>query len=365
MLTLTLLASCAWLVPRPAGVGRVLDWNALPGWQTDRHAEAWPALLHSCNRLAAREPRWQKLCRAAQAAPAPDDATARRFFETWFEPYEVTGERGAREGLVTGYYEPLLHGSFTRSARYRYPLYKQPADLLAVELGELYPELKNKTVRGRLQGNRILPYYSRADIDSGRRPLAGQELLWVDDPVALFFLHVQGSGRVRLADGRSLGVGYADQNGHPYQSIGRRLVDMGELKLEQVTLQSIRAWLQQHPEQAAELFAANPSFVFFRLRETGAPGPLGKLNVPLTPQRSLAVDPAYVPLGVPVWLDTTLPDADSERYRRLVFAQDGGGAIRGPLRADLFFGHGDEAERLAGGMKQPGRLFVLLPAREY
>jgi membrane-bound lytic murein transglycosylase A len=338
-----------------------VSWSVLLGWTEERPAEAWPALILSCGKLASRDPQWRDVCADADLFPQPDDDTARAFFENRFTPYELGGgETG--DGLITGYYEPLLHGNFAKTVRYRYPLYRPPDDLVIVDLGELYPELEGKRVRGRLTGRRVIPYYSRAEIHDGRRPLKGRELAWVDDPVALFFLHIQGSGRMQLPDGRVRHVGYADQNGHPYVAIGRRLVDMGALRLEDVSLQTIRAWLKAHPRLAEAVLNSNPSYVFFDWRESTLSGPVGSFNVPLSPERSVAVDPRHVPLGFPLWLDTTLPAVvDSVTYRRLVFAQDTGGAIKGSARADVFFGYGEQAEQLAGHMKQPGRLYLLRP----
>lgn len=350
------LSGCALFSTTPPGVGKPVGYSHLPGWSSDRHAEAWPALLQSCQRRG-DEPDWAVLCRAAHAIGAPDDASARRFFETWFVPYVVQAQGGGREGLFTGYYVPVLDGSPVRTERYRYPVYERPGDLLTVDLGTLYPELRGKRVRGRLEGARVVPYYSRAEIE--QQPLQAPALAWVADPVALFFLQVQGSGRIRLPDGRLLHVGYADQNGHPYIAVGRCLVERGALKLEEVNLASIRAWLQANPEQADAMLHCNPSYVFFTARD-GNGAAVGALNVPLTAQRSAAVDPTYIPLGAPLWVDTTLP-GDNAPYRRLMLAQDTGGAIRGPVRADLFWGEGAEAERMAGMMKQRGRLFLLLP----
>ena len=232
---------------------------------------------------------------------------------------------------------------------------------MSVELGEVYPELANKRIRGRLAGGKVLPFYSREEIDSDRSLLAGNELIWVDDRDAVFFLHIQGSGRVRLPDGRIIGAGYANQNGHPYLAIGRVLIRRNELKPEEVSLFTIRQWLRDNPARAEELLFQNPSYVFFVLQENPGEGPLGSLNVPLTPRRSIAIDPTLVDLGVPVWLSTNLPGNPQHPYRRLVFAQDTGGAIKGALRADLFWGHGQQAERAAGIMKESGSLIVLLP----
>jgi len=357
-----LATGCEMLFPSPEGIGKPVTWKDLPGWQDDRHAEAWPALIQGCRRLASKAP-WDAICDAAGALPEPGDAQARAFFERWFVAHRIAGERGRRDGLITGYYEPLLNGSLAPTSRFRYPIYGRPDDLLVVDVAELFPELEGKRVRGRLEGRRVVPYLSREDIDSQRRPLAGSEIAWVDDPVGLFFLHIQGSGRLRLSDGRSLSVGYADQNGHPYTAVGRVLADMGEIEIDDVNLFTIRDWLRRHPERAGEVLARNASYVFFTRREAAAGAPAGSLGVPLTAERSIAVDPAAIPLGTPVWLDTTLPGEHPAPYRRLMLAQDTGGAIKGFVRADVFFGQGERAERLAGTMKQRGRLFALLPAR--
>lgn len=352
-----ILAGCAaWLTP-PPGIGREVNFQSLPGWERERHAAAWPALRRSCEKLGAKDTRWIEPCRAAAAIDNPDDAAARTFFETYFRPCVVNGEAG-RDGLLTGYYEPVLNGSRVKSERFRVPLYRRPDNLLIVDLASLYPELKGKPLRGRLVGNRVVPYYSRAEIDQ-RNPLAGSELLWVDDPVEAFLLQVQGSGRVRLTDDSEVAVGYADQNGHPYRSLGGQLIAMGALTREETTLGSIRAWIAAHPEETARLLNTNPSYIFFSQRPATADGPIGSLGVPLTPERSAAVDATQIPLGVPLWIDTLLPDGST--LQRLVLAQDTGGAIRGAARADLFVGQGAEAGRLAGEMKQKGRFHVLLP----
>jgi len=352
------LAGCAgWFAP-PPGIGREVAFARLPGWGNERPAEAWPAFLKSCEKLPVSNVSWDQLCRDARALPAPDDMQARTFFETHFRAHRVDGD-GTRDGLVTGYYEPVLNGSLTRSERFRYPLYRRPDNLLIVDLANLYPELKGKRVRGRLDGNRVVPFYDRAEIDDDKNPLAGQELLWVDDPVEAYLLQVQGSGRVKLPDGGMVAVGYADQNGHPYRSLGAHLIETGIMTREQVTLSTIRDWIAAHPEETEKLLNSNPSYVFFALRPGSAEGPFGSLGVALTPQRSVAVDPSFIPLGLPVWLDTTFPDGGV--LQRLVFAQDTGGAIKGAVRADLFVGQGSDAGKLAGEMKQPGQMYVLLP----
>ena len=360
-----MLAGCAIFIPKEAGIGEPVGWAALPGWQDDSLAEAWPALLTQCTRLSGADPLWIGICDDARRLEKPNDGEVRTFFEERFQPHEVIGTDGGAEGLITGYYEPTLFGSMQQDDRFAYPLYARPDSLLKIELAELFPSLKGKRVRGRLVGDRVIPFFDRSAIDSGDQPLKGNELLWVDDPYGAFFLQVQGSGRVRLPDGSTVGVGYSDQNGHQYVSIGKRLIEWGELAPEEVSLFTIRRWLEQNPERSKTLLNENPSYVFFIQSDLNEPGPRGSLNVPLTAERSAAVDRARIPLGTPIWLSTTLPtesEADpAALYRRLLFAQDTGGAIKGPVRADVFFGNGERAERLAGTMKQPGRLFALLP----
>lgn len=346
---------------RAPGVGAPVAWSELPGWHDDRLAEAWPALMNTCEKMPARDGRWRLICNDAAAVTSPDDATARAFFETRFEPREVGNQSGGADGLITGYYEPLLNGSRVRTSRFRYPLYGVPDDLLTVDLGELFPELKGRRVRGRLDGRRVVPYFSRPEIKTKEAALTKHVLLWVDDPVALFFLEIQGSGRVQLASGETVFVGYADQNGHPYVPIGRQLLRTGVFAPGEASMQAIRAWLRANPDRAPALLNSNPSYVFFNVRDPQLPGPLGALSVPLLPERAIAVDPAFIPLGAPVWLDTFIP-GDTTPYRRLVFALDTGGAIKGPVRADLFFGHGQSAEERAGAMNAQGRLYVLVPA---
>lgn len=334
-------------------------WEDVKGWGADNLAEAHGALLESCGALA-KQPAWREACEAARALPA-ENAALRAFFETRFRPWRVVNPDESTEGLVTGYYEPLLRGSRERSKSFSHAIYGVPDDLLVVDLGELYPELKNFRLRGRLDGRRVVPYWPRAELTPQAPALAGKALLWVADPIELFFLQVQGSGRVELPDGRRVRVGYADQNGHPYQSIGRWLVEQGELKLEDASMQGIQAWARANPKRLHELLNVNPSFVFFRELPDNGGGPPGALGVPLTPGRSIAVDPRTVPLGAPVFLATTQP-ASGQPMQRLVLAQDTGGAIKGAVRADFFWGFGAEAGAQAGRMRQKGEMWVLLPS---
>jgi membrane-bound lytic murein transglycosylase A len=349
-------------VPPAAGTGGMLRqaaWQDLPQWQDDDAALAWEPFLASCRALAQQET-WRDVCAAAQVPGIPEREQARRFFELNFTPFQVTYADGGEEGLITGYYEPLLRGSRTPSARFRHPLYGVPDDLLVVDLTEVYPELKSMRLRGRLEGRRIVPYYDRAQIELGRAALAGREIAWVDDAIELFFLQIQGSGRIALENGAVLRVGYAEQNGHPFRSIGRLLVERGELPLEKASMQGIQAWARANPGKLPELLNNNASYVFFRELPADLPGPLGTLGVPLTARRSVAVDQRFVPLGAPVYIATTWPLSSRPLYR-LMMAQDTGGAIRGAVRADFFWGFGEEAAREAGRMKQPLRMWVLMP----
>jgi membrane-bound lytic murein transglycosylase A len=371
------LAACARPVVEPPKVpDRLallpLTFDRVPGWADDRHGAALPALLASCARLKAQPPDspftpearfgrikdWLALCAEAAAIPPADHARARYFFETRFEPVQALNNDRA-SGLITGYYEAELNGSWRPDARYRYPLYARPPDLVSVDLGAFRGDWKGQQIYGRLVDGRVLPMPTRRDIEKGALQGRQLELLWVDDPIDAFFLHIQGSGRVRMKDGGTVRLGFAGRNGHPYVAIGRALAERGAIPKDQVSMRSIRTWLAANPHAGQDLMATNDSFVFFRILE--GEGPIGAHGVALTPERSLAVDRAFLPLGLPIWLDTTDPLAAGKPLRRLVVAQDTGSAIQGPLRADLFFGFGPRAADLAGAMKQQGQLFLLRP----
>ena len=348
--------------PPPAPVPPLtpVGFEALPGWRQDDVRQVWPAFQQSCSVLASRAADWKAPCAAARSVDGRDSAAVRRFFETYFVPNQVREPDGSATGMITGYYEAMLYGSRKRGGAYQTPLYRVPDDLITVDLGAIYPDLKNRRLRGRLSGKTLAPYPSRAEID--RAPLKGKELVWVNDPVEAFFLEVQGSGRVQLDSGETVRVGYADQNGHPYKAIGRWFVEQGIMTPDQVSAQSIRAWLAANPSRRQEVLNVNASYIFFTEQKVTDPnaGPRGALNVPLTPGRSIAIDRSILPLGAPVWLSTTLPK-DGAPLQRLVMGQDVGGAIRGAVRADFFFGFGPEATENAGLMKQQGSLWVLLP----
>jgi membrane-bound lytic murein transglycosylase A len=365
---LGLLAACVPTrkdSPAPAQSARFdpASWSKLPGWRADDALAAWPAIIASCNVIHSRV-EWQSFCGAVVAASPGDSGFVREFLEQHLQPYRVvrvTGRKREKTGLITGYYEPLLMGARERSAQFATPLYRRPADLLTIDLAEVIPELKGKRVRGRVEGNKVVPYYSRA-ASRDAPALAGHEIVWIDNPLDAFLLEVQGSGRVQLATGETIRLQYEDQNGHPYRAIGKYLVDQGAMPLEQVNIPSIRAWLTANPQRLREVLDSNPSVVFFREGplEDASVGPKGALAVPLTAGRSIAVDPKFLPLGAPVFLATTAPDTGAA-LQRLVVAQDTGGAIRGPVRADLFFGFGAAAGELAGLMKQDGQMWLLWP----
>lgn len=369
---MALLSACAQLPPGamvPTAQGTRIEvpqtpgpsltpvaFTQIPGWQTDRLSDALPAFLIGCAKLNASPGMllggtglaaslggtggsWAQACATANTVLPQDDAAARTFFETQFQAYVLSTD-GSAQGLFTGYYEPELRGSPVRTAQFQVPLYRRPADLA---------------------GHR--PYYTRSQIERGALANRHLEMLWVDNPIDAFFLEIQGAGRVELPDGRTVRVSFDGQNGRPYVAIGRVLVDRGEMTLPQVSLQSIRAWLDQHPAQARELMDQNPSYVFFKeLRSTGPEqGPPGALGVQLTPWRSAAVDKSFVPLGAPLFLDTKDALDGTTPFQHLLMAQDLGGAIKGTVRADIFFGWGPDPTERAGRMRQNGFAYLLLP----
>ena len=358
---------------RTFGVAQV-SYRHLNGWTSDLHGQALEVLRRSCVVLGRKPPTqpmgpnafaghvgdWREPCAASKFIDSRDHEASRQFFETWFEPFLVSAN-GDNTGLFTGYYEPTLSGSLMSSAEYRTPLFARPQDLVTVKLGEFSREWIGETISGQIIDGKLRPYATRAEIMAGALGGKGLELVWVNDPIDAFFLHIQGSGQIVLPDGQIVRLGYASQNGHPYTSIGRELVREGVLSREAVTMQSIRAWLRSNPDLGREMINRNASFVFFRINDRD--GPIGAQNVVLTPERSLAVDRRFVPLGVPLWLETKAPTAKGEDkiWHRLMVAQDTGGAIRGPVRGDVFWGAGAEAAEVAGRMKHSGRYYILLP----
>jgi membrane-bound lytic murein transglycosylase A len=336
------------------------SWVEIPDWRREPLRDSLLAFVRGCEALA-RQATWQAACAAAAAVPpGSSEQDIASFFESQFDPFQVINADESTSGMVTGYYEPLLRGSRTRTPKYRYPIYAVPQDLLVIDLSSVYPDLKHKRLRGRIEGNRVVPYLARGDIDKDPAPLKGLEIAWVDDAVDLFFLHIQGSGQVQLENGERVRVGYADQNGHPFRSLGRLLIQKNELPPERASMQGIKDWARRHPAKVQRFMNENPSFVFFRELPGDLPGPIGSLGVPLTAERSIAVDPRVIPLGVPVYLATTWPNSP-QPLNRLMVAQDTGGAINGGVRADFFWGFWDAAGSQAGKMRQAGRMWVLLP----
>jgi membrane-bound lytic murein transglycosylase A len=337
--------------------------SGLPGWASFDKRAALSAFRRSCGAIlraqatselggyAGRAEDWFSVCRAALAA---NENVARKFFEDHFSAFEVGGE-----ALVTGYYEPLLHGSRIRHGAYQTPIYATPRDLVSVDLGSFRPDWKGERTAGRVSAQHLVPYATRAELDEFPPPAS--ILFYGDDPVAAFFLHIQGSGRVALDDGATARVTYAAQNGRPYSAIGARLIRLRALTRETVSMQSIRAWLKANPSAARQVMETNQSYVFFKEAPVGdaSLGSAGTEGVALTPGASIAVDTNFHALGVPIFVVAQLPAGQA--LQNLFIAQDTGGAIRGPARADVFFGFGVRAEALAGAMKSAGRLYVLLP----
>ena len=359
-------AACAACPAPPRAAEAKLEpvsFAAIPGWPGASLAPGLRAFAAGCARLAAASS-LRRSCEAARALPEGDEAAARALIEATFDAWSIAAAGGDAEGTITGYYEPVLAGSRTRSERYRVPVYGVPADLIAVDLESVHPELKGLRLRGRVEGNRLVPYRTRAEIEGGS-DFRAAVIAWVEDPVELFFLQIQGSGQIALDSGQRLRIGYADQNGHPYRSIGRYLVERREMTLDQASMQGIKAWAAANPGKLREALDSNPSYVFFREAPAGGDerGPVGTLGVPLTAGYSLAIDARHIPLGAPLYLATTFP-LSAQPLERLVAAQDTGGAIRGPVRADFYWGSGAEAGTLAGRMRQRGRLWLLWPRGE-
>ncbi len=347
-------------VPAPERAQYVeTSFAALPGWDSTNLEPSLRAFVAGCPRASGA---MINACAIATTITIGDEAGARRFFESTFTPFALSSTESGDTGLVTGYYEPILRGSRTRDSANRFPIFGVPDDLVVVDLAAVAPEVRNLRLRGRVEGKRVVPYYSRAEIESRGEGFRAPVIGWTADPVELFFLQIQGSGQLELERGERIRLGYAEQNGHPYRSLGRNLVERGELKLEEASMQGIKAWAAANPAKLQDALNVNASYVFFR-ESTDPRGPVGALGVPLVPQYSLAVDRRFIPLGAPVFLATTFPLSD-EPLLRLAAAHDTGGAIRGVVRADFFWGTGEQAGVSAGRMRQNARLWLLWPRGE-
>lgn len=372
---LILLITACEITPTPVEKPLKLEpahFSQLPGWEKENFKKFSGAMQASCARIvkhtgsnndfatfseAGTFAQWAKLCRDFSKVNHKDRIEMRIFFETYFRPYVATAG-GDEEGLFTGYYEASLKGSRVKTEIYDIPLYARPDDLVMVDLGQFRDHLKGERIAGRVTSGKLKPYEDRAQIVKGAWPHSDKVLVWVDDAVDAFFVQIQGSGVIELNDGSVMRVGYAGQNGHPYYAIGRELIKRGHIEKDNVSLQSIRTWLYANPDQAAEIMNTNRSYVFFQENKKGATGGSG---VELTGGRSLAIDHSIIPYGLPVWLDIEPPIEGAGRFQKLMMTQDTGGAIRGPVRGDVFWGYGDIAEKLAGAMKSQGRYWLLLP----
>ena len=365
LLGLTFLSACAPGLEstdkKPDVVLKEASFAELPGWGNDDLKTFIPAFTKSCERILKNDPSkklgpleaagtygdWQPICRSFVKGQPRD---LKSFIELRFRPYLVTAD-GKAEGLFTGYYEASLKGARKPGAPYSTPLYQRPDDLVMVQLGDFRDDLKGRRIAGRVIDGRLRPFEDRPEIVSNP-PKDYEPLVWVDDAVDAFFVQIQGSGVVQLNDGSVMRIGYAGQNGHPYYAIGRELIARGALTKETVSLQTIRAWLEANPSQADEIMNTNASYVFFK--ELKGEGPIGGEGLPLTAGRSLAVDRSLLAYGLPLWADIEAPIEGAGQINKLMVAQDTGGAIRGPVRGDVFWGYGDRAETLAGPMKSKG-----------
>ena len=345
------------------------SYDDLPDWGMDDFENFRQAFMRSCTRTL-KKPEdeqfgvmkeagtygdWQRICLAYEGVQ-PDKQQA--FFEEYFTPYQVS-EDAEPMGLFTGYYEASLKGSRTKKEPYTIPLHKRPDDLVMVHLGQFREDLKGIRIAGRVKEGTLKPYESREQIVAGDWPHNDEVLLWVDNAVDAFFVQIQGSGLVQMDDGSLVRIGYAGQNGHVYYAIGRELIKIGALTKENVSMQSIRQWLEDNPERADEIMNTNKSYVFFR--EITGDGPIGGEGVALTAGRSLAVDRTLISYGLPLWVSIEPPIKGADPLKRLMIAQDTGGAIQGPVRGDFFWGHGEDAAHVAGMMASKGLYWVLLP----
>jgi len=321
------------------------SFNELVEWESENHQEALNSFVKNCKSKKAQEI-YGSLC---QKATQTEDAKS--FLESEFSVYMIVPEDADDKGLLTGYYEPTLRASLTKQEPFIYPVYEEPKDLISVELSSIYEDLKKYRLRGRLEGNKLVPYYARKDSDK----IDAEVICYSDSKLDIFFLEIQGSGRVELDNGENIYVGYANQNGHKYNSIGKYLIDLGEIKREDISMQSIRAWLKKNPNRVDEVLNYNSSQVFFQKKPHSASGALGLI---LEPMRSVAVDPNQIPLGSMLFLKSKI---DNEDINRVVIAQDVGGAIKGTIRADMFFGSGENARLSAGNLISPLSLWILLP----
>lgn len=374
-ITLSVTMWWFWPVKKPSTLFRQADFSRLPGWKSADLKKSLMTFQTSCRAFIKQNPEqtvgtdhidlqvkdWQPACNAALKISPIDENEAKQFFEKWFTPVEFTSP-GEKPGLFTGYYVPLIKGSFTKSKEFHVPLYETPDDLITTDLGLFFNDIKNRRLVGRLEDKKLVPYYTREQINNGALKDKARVLVWINSPIDRLFLEIQGSGIIELEDGNTIYVGYDAQNGKPYTAIAGVLIKKGVMTKDNASMQAIKRYLEAHPKQMDKIINKNQSFVFFRKMSYGA---MGSQGVTLTPGYSLAIDRQWVPMGAPLWLTTTRPDIrnpdENKPMQRLMIAQDTGGAIRGKVRGDVFWGGGEKATLIAGHMKNQGHYWILLP----
>jgi len=375
-IALIAISIAVWWVTPAKLTFREVDFKYLPGWEQAQLTKSLVTFQTSCKAFVKQDPElvvgtqhidlqakdWQPACQAALLLDKPDEKTARLFFQTWFSPVEFYDNKPV-QGLFTGYFMPLLKGSLTKTKKYHVPLYELPDNIVSIDLGMFFAELKNRKTYGRLVGNKIYPFYTRAQINKGAIKDHAKVLVWLDSPIDRLFLEIQGSGIVEFEDGKRMYVGYNGQNGQPYTPIAGVLIKKGVMTKHNASMQAIKRYLEAHPKQMDTVINQNKSFVFFRKLNLDAA--LGSQGVALTPGYSLAIDRQWIPMGAPLWLCTTRPDSkkpdENKPMQRLMIAQDTGGAIKGKVRGDVFWGGGEKATLIAGHMKNEGHYWLLLP----
>ncbi|AMP92961.1 murein transglycosylase A [Legionella pneumophila] len=370
-------AAAWWWLQAPKPTFRQVSFKHLPGWESAQLKKSLETFQTSCRAFLKQNPErvvgteqidlqakdWHPACRAALKIKPVDEKSAKLFFEKWFAPVEFYDDKPVK-GLFTGYYMPLIKGSYTKSKEFSVPIYELPSNLVTVDLGLFLPNLKNKKIIGRIAGNKVVPFYTREQINKGAIKDTARVLVWINSPVDRLFLEIQGSGIIELEDGKRIFIGYDGQNGAPYTAIAGVLIKKGIMTKHNASMQRIKKYLEAHPKQMDKIINQNKSFVFFRKLSLEAA--LGSQGVALTPGYSLAIDKQWIPMGAPLWLNTTRPDIKNpdvnKPMQRLMIAQDTGGAIRGKVRGDVFWGGGDKATLIAGHMKNEGHYWLLLPA---
>ena len=370
------LGILVWVFWPAKPILRPVTFKQLPGWESADFKKSLLTFQTSCRAFIKQDPErvvgtdqielrikdWQPACRAALKINPNQEQLAKLFFQKWFTPVEFYEGKPVK-GLFTGYYMPSIKGSLIQSAEYSVPLYEVPNDLITIDLGLFSPDLQNRKIFGRVAGNKVVPYYTREQINKGAIKDSAHVLLWIHSPIDRLFLEIQGSGIIELEDGKRLFIGYDAQNGAPYTAIAKILIQKGIMTKQNASMQAIKQYLEAHPEEMDQVINQNKSFVFFRKLPLEAA--LGSQGVALTPGYSLAIDKQWIPMGTPLWLSTSRPDSKNPKInkplQRLMVAQDTGGAIRGKVRGDVFWGGGDNATLIAGHMKNEGHYWLLIP----